>query len=67
MNEDNLNKFRLRRNIFGKLILQVLIIENHIGDIYGSGYLDEWTTSKWKDAKLSDIEAGSIINNLGVV
>lgn len=61
------DKFRLRRNIFGKLVLQVLVYENHCGDIYGSGYIDEWTSCKWKDAKISDIETVCLLNNLTVV
>jgi hypothetical protein len=59
------NKFRLRRNMFGKLILQVLVYENHTGTV--GGYIEDWTSCKWKDAKISDIETVCLLNNLCVV
>lgn len=59
------DKFRLRRNMLGKLVLQVLVYQNHSGAPFG--YIEEWTSCKWKDAKISDIETTCLLNNLSIV
>ena len=48
-------RFRLKRNWRGKLVLQVEEIRHHMKDLNGSGLFDEYQTKNWRDAQLSDL------------
>lgn len=53
----NGERFRLKRNWRGKLVLQVEEIRNHMDDLNGSGWYDEYQTKHWRDARLGDLPA----------
>lgn len=48
-------RFRLKRTFFGRLVLQVEEIRNHMTDLNGSGYYDEWQSKRWRNATLADL------------
>lgn len=47
---------RHRRNWRGKMILQVEYVRNHMDDLNGSGYYDEYQTKHWRDAKWDEVK-----------
>ena len=47
-------EFRLKRTWRGKFVLQVKETRNHMRDLNGSGYYDEWQTSHWRNATLEE-------------
>jgi len=47
-------KYRLKRTWRGKFILQVEETRHHLDPLSGHGYYDEFSTTHWRNATLSE-------------
>lgn len=48
------SEYRLKRDWCGRFVLQVKEIRHHMNDLNGSGYYDEFTTERWRNATLEE-------------
>lgn len=63
MNVESINgsPVRLKRSLFGRLYIEIQETSHHVRDLAGSGYYDEWDTTHWRKAKLSELKLADLI------
>jgi len=53
-------EYRLRKNLFGRFVLEVKETRQHIRDLAGSGFYDEYTEEVWRAANLEEAKESGI-------
>lgn len=57
---DQKKEYRLRKNIFGRFILEVKEVRQHFRDLAGSGFYDESTEEVWRAANREEAKESGI-------
>ena len=55
--------YRVKQDFRGRLILQIEETRNHCENLGGTGYYDEYQSKIWRNASVTDIQGGIVIEN----